>query len=126
MRFRKARLRTKLWPISFAGAALALAESSCTQSLQPTTYLGDGEYGGSPPICLQYREESRPASRWRTLLVHFNNTCDYPLDCSVYNDATEQEQRVGLIANRRFTLVVEGVSEVTRFDVELDCIWRGS
>lgn len=126
MRFEKCRPTTKLWPFPFVGAALALAGSSCTPALQPTTYLGDGEYGGSPPLCLQYREESRPASRWRTLLVHFNNTCDYPLDCSVYNDATEQEQRVTLFANRHFTLLVDGASDVSRFDVELDCTWRGS
>lgn len=117
---------TKLRRFSFAGAALALAASSCSSSLQSTTYLGDGEYGGSPPLCLQYREESRPTSRWRTLFVHFNNTCDYPLDCTVYNDATEQEQRVMLMADRHFTLVVEGMSDVSRFDAELYCIWRGS
>jgi len=76
-------------------------------------------------MCLQLREESRPASSYRILLVHFNNTCDYPLDCNVYNDATEQEQRVVLIANQRFTLLVDGVSEVSRFDVELDCVWQG-
>src|SRR3569832_2032802 len=74
------------------GALAACSASiACHLAVQQTAYMGDGVYAGSPPLCLQHREESRPSTYYRSLLVHFNNTCDFVEDCTVTNAATEQE-----------------------------------
>ena len=105
-------------------AALGWSVLGCHSAVQPTAYMGDGLYEGAPPMCFQLRKESRPTNQARTLLVHFNNTCDFALDCLVYNDVTEQEQRAVVIANGRATLLVAAGSDASSFDVELSCQWR--
>jgi hypothetical protein len=104
--------------------ALAWSALGCHSAVQPTAYMGDGLHEGEPPLCFQHREESRPTNQARTLLVHFNNTCDFALDCLVYNDVTEQEQRAVVIANGRATLLVAAGTDASRFDVELSCQWH--
>jgi len=105
-------------------AALGWSVLGCHSAVQPTAYMGDGLYEGAPPMCFQLRKESRPTNQARTLLVHFNNTCDFALDCLVYNDVTEQEQRAVVIANGRATLLVAAGSDASSFDVELSCQWH--
>ena len=105
-------------------AALGASVLGCHSAVQPTAYVGDGLHEGDPPLCFQHREESRPTNQGRTLIVHFNNTCDFTLDCLVYNDVTEQEQQAVVIANARATLLVAAGSDASRFDVELNCQWR--
>jgi hypothetical protein len=105
--------------------AVGLPFAACKSAVQPTGYYaGDGNYQGSPPMCLQYRTESRPGTYARSLLVHFNNTCRQTMDCNVYNDVNDQEQRVVLVPRGRQALLVATGSDVRRFDVELDCVWQ--
>jgi hypothetical protein len=120
-----ARLRRAAW-LPLGLAALSLTSLGCRHHyVKQTAYAGDGNYTGSPPMCFQHREESRPTSVSRTLLVHFNNTCSFPIECSVYNDVTEAEQEVRLFQGGRYILLVSGNSDAKRFDVELDCTWQG-
>jgi hypothetical protein len=107
------------------GLSLALLALGCRPAVEPTAYVGDGTYEGAPPMCLQHREESRPGPWKRSLLVHFNNTCDFAFDCLVYNDAVDNEQRVVLVGNGRASLLVATGQDATSFDVELDCQWQG-
>ena len=106
-------------------AALVLgALPACGRAVQQTAYMGDGVYQGSPPLCFQFREESRPSTYYRSLLVHFNNTCSYALDCIVTNDATEQEQRVLVMPKQHSSLLVASGVDISRFDAQLDCTWH--
>jgi hypothetical protein len=107
------------------GLVLCALGTACSRPVQKTAYMGDGVYAGSPPLCFQYREESRPGPSYRSLLVHFNNTCDFALDCLVYNDVTEQEQRVIVMSKQHSSLLVATGMDVSRFDAELDCTWHG-
>ena len=109
---------------SLARWALVLLGAGCRPNVEPTAYVGDGTYEGDPPMCLQHREESRPGPWKRSLLVHFNNTCDFAFDCMVYADASETEQRVVLLGNGRASLLVATGQDATSFDVELDCQWQ--
>lgn len=97
---------------------------ACTHAVQQTAYMGDGVYEGSPPLCLQHREESRPSTYYRSLLVHFNNTCDFALDCIVTNDATEQEQRVVVMPKQHSALLVATGVDISSFDAQLACTWH--
>ena len=106
------------------GWALALLVLGCRPAVQPTAYVGDGTYEGSPPMCLQHDEESKPGPWKRSFLVHFNNTCDFAFDCLVYNDVVDNEQRVVLLGNARASLLVATGQDDTSFDVELDCQWQ--
>ena len=108
-----------LGALAACGASIA-----CHHAVQPTAYMGDGVYAGSPPLCLQHREESRPSTYYRSLLVHFNNTCDFVLDCIVTNDATEQEQRVVVMPKQHSALLVATGVDVSSFDAQLDCTWH--
>jgi hypothetical protein len=122
----RARRTTRRLRALLHGSALIGCVASCRPAVQPTAaYVGDGTYEGSPPLCLQHREESRPGPWTRSLLVHFTNTCSFAIDCSVYNDVTEQEQRVIVFAKQKASLLVAAASEESRFDVELDCSWQG-
>jgi hypothetical protein len=103
------------------GLLLALG---CRPSVEPTAYVGDGVHEGEPPMCLQKRKESRPGPWQRSLLVHFNNTCDYSFDCNVYNDVTEQDQRVVVFANNRATLLITASADESSFDIDLHCAWK--
>jgi len=105
-------------------AALQLGALGCKSAVQPTAYMGDGLYEGEPPLCFQLRKESRPTNQARTLIAHFNNTCDFALDCLVYNDVTEQEQRAIVIANGRATMIVATGTDASSFDLELSCQWH--
>jgi hypothetical protein len=105
-------------------ASLAWGALGCHSALQPTAYMGDGLHEGDPPLCFQLRKESRATNRARNLMVHFNNTCDFALDCLVYNDVTEQEQRAVVVANGRSTLFVAAGVDASSFDVELSCQWH--
>jgi hypothetical protein len=106
------------------GGLCLLVLSGCRPTVEPTAYVGDGTYEGSPPMCLQSRKESRPGPWQRSLLVHFNNTCDFGMDCLVYNDVTEQEQRVVVMPNGRTALLVAAASDESSFDIDLHCTWH--
>lgn len=109
---------------SRVAGALAWLVVACRPTVEPTAYVGDGTYEGDPPMCLQHREESRPGPYKRLLIVHFNNTCDFALDCLVYNDVVDNEQRVILLGNGRASLLVATGQDASRFDVDLDCQWQ--
>ena len=106
---------------ALAGGSAIVA---CHPAVQPTAYMGDGVYAGSPPLCLQHREDSRPSTYYRSLLVHFNNTCDFALDCIVTNDATEQEQRVLMMPNQHSALLVASGVDIRSFAAQFDCTWH--
>lgn len=124
---RRARRRARRGDFAALGLGALAAGSAlvaCHHAVQPTAYMGDGVYAGSPPLCLQHREESRPSTYYRSLLVHFNNTCDFVLDCIVTNDATEQEQRVVVMPKQHSALLVATGVDVSSFDAQLDCTWH--
>lgn len=106
------------------GVALALGALSCKSSVQPTAYVGDGMHEGEPPMCLQYRKESMPGPYQRSLVVHFNNTCDFGFECYIYNDATETEQRMVIFGEQKASVLVAAQSDARSFDIELDCQWH--
>jgi len=112
------RVRRLVW------LGLVLVLSCGRPAVQPTAYVGDGVYEGSPPMCLQTRKEVRPGPWQKALLVHFKNTCDYAIDCLVYNDVTEQEQRAIVFADRDAMLIVTAATDESSFDIELDCQWK--
>jgi hypothetical protein len=117
-------LRPRFAALGLAALAGCSAIIACHHAVQQTAYMGDGVYAGSPPLCLQQREESRPSTYYRSLLVHFNNTCDFALDCIVTNDATEQEQHVVLMPKQHSALLVATGVDISSFDAQLDCTWH--
>lgn len=110
---------------ALCAGAVALGALGCRPSVEPTAYVGDGTYEGEPPMCLQYDEESRPGAYKRSLIVHFNNTCDFAVDCMVYNDVVDNEQRVVVLGNGRAALLVATGQDAKSFGVELHCQWQG-
>jgi hypothetical protein len=121
---RRCALGRRFAALGLRALAACSALGACHHAVQPTAYMGDGVYAGSPPLCLQHREESRPSTYYRSLLVHFNNTCDFVLDCIVTNDATEQEQRVVVMPKQHSALLVATGVDVSSFDAQLDCTWH--
>ena len=118
------RNRRGTWARALCGGALLLGALSCKSSVQPTAYVGDGVYEGEPPMCLQYKKASMPGPYQRSLVVHFNNTCDYGFECYIYNDATETEQRMVIFGEQKASILVAAQSDATSFDIELDCQWK--
>ena len=114
----------RLTALGLRALAAGSAITACHPAVQPTAYMGDGVYAGSPPLCLQHREESRPSTYYRSLLVHFNNTCDFVLDCIVTTDVTEQEQRVVVMPKQHSALLVATGVDISSFDTQLDCTWH--
>jgi 23S rRNA maturation mini-RNase III len=112
------------WTLTVCSVLLGSWGCHHHQAVQPTAYVGDGVYEGSPPLCFQHREETRPGTFHRSLQVQFTNTCDFALDCDVYNDVTETEQRIVVLAKQRSVMYVPAVADVTDFDVELNCSWK--
>jgi hypothetical protein len=121
---RKCALGRRFAALRLGALAGCSAIIACHPAVQPTAYMGDGVYQGSPPLCLQHREESRPSTYYRSLLVHFNNTCDFALDCIVTNDATEQEQRVVVMPKQHSALLVATGVDISSFDAQLACTWH--
>lgn len=117
----------KLWRL-FAKVVLVCASASapaCSKPvMQDVAYVGDGTYEGEPPMCLQYRKESHAETKQRSLWVHFNNTCSFPLSCLVYNDVSEQELQVVLLKYQPKSLLLLAGSDESSFDVELNCTWQ--
>ena len=109
--------------ILFSGS---LGVACKSQVKQVSVDIGNGMRKGDPPMCFQYRTESRPTqySGSRNIFMHVNNTCRVAVDCMVYNDVTEQQQRVGLPAYRQYSfLIASGVPD-DRVDLKLECTWK--
>jgi hypothetical protein len=102
----------------------ALLLAGCKKATQEVAYVGDGTYEGEPPMCLQYRKESKPGVKARSLWVHFNNTCSYAMDCMVYNDVSEEELRIVLLKHQPKSLLLFVGTEEKSFDIELHCTWQ--
>jgi hypothetical protein len=100
---------------------------ACKSSVQQVSVdIGNGMRKGDPPMCFQYRTESRATSQMgaRNIFMHVNNTCRFAVDCMVYNDVTEQQQRVGLPGYRQYSfLLASGVPD-DRVDLKLECTWK--
>jgi hypothetical protein len=108
---------------------LALFASALVAGCQPkvqsvATDAGGGFLKGDPPMCFQYRGEARPTARANNIWVHINNTCRYAVDCTVWDDVTEQEHRMMApeYQTRSFMLAPEVPQR--RVDLKFDCTWK--
>jgi hypothetical protein len=104
-------------------AALAvMAGVGCGAHLQQTS--GSPSHG-SPPLCFQYRGEARPSPTpgQSNIWVMANNTCSYPMDCMVHDDATDQQNRIVLppYGTNSYLLAIGSAS--SRVNLTLDCTW---
>ena len=86
--------------------------------------IGGGMRKGSPPMCYQYRGESRPLANGYDIWVHLNNTCNYSVDCTVIDDVSAQESRVVIQAYQQQSIVLVRMSESKRVSLDLDCVWK--
>lgn len=60
----------------------------------------------------------------RNIFVHVNNTCKFGVDCTVWDDVSEQEHRVALPGYRQFSyLLAAGVPD-NSVNVKFDCTWK--
>ncbi len=124
--FDSARAARRCLPVFLAIAAVISLAAGCKPSVQEvrSTDIGGGVRQGSPPMCFQARGESRPADNARNIWVHINNTCSYAVDCSVYDDVTEQQHRMAAPGYQtRSFMVAAGVPD-TSVDLDLDCTWK--
>ena len=108
-----------------AAMTAAVTFSGCAKdAVQQTGYVGDGRYEGQPPMCFQIDKESKPsASTQHHLMVLFNNTCGYAVECDVTNDVNDNEQQVNVPANMNRNLLIELNSDKRSFDIDVFCSW---
>ena len=105
----------------FLALAVALA-TGCGAHLQKTS--GSPQHG-APPICFQYRGEARPSptSGQSNIWLMANNTCSYMMDCTVWDDVTEQENRIMLPPYQTNSYLLAGGAPASRVNLTLDCSW---
>lgn len=107
------------------GALAALAATfgaGCASHLQKTS--NDGVSRGSPPLCFQYRGEARPSTatlNTKNIWLMANNTCNYPIDCMVWNDVTEQDSRIMLAPFHTNSYLLAANQPVNRVSVKVEC-----
>jgi len=90
-----------------------------------STDFGSGKRRGSPPLCFDYRGEAQATGEAgvSNLWAHLNNTCSYTVDCMIYDDVTEKEQRVGVLAYKQLRFLLAGGVHASRVQLKLDCSW---
>lgn len=106
------------------GAMAALAATfgaGCASHLQKTS--SDGVPRKSPPLCFQYRGEARPSPviDKSNIWLMANNTCSYPMDCMIWNDVTEQENRIVLPAYQTNSYLLAPQAPVKRVNFKVEC-----
>jgi hypothetical protein len=107
---------------SAAALALLLA-AGCGSHLQQTS---GSVTTGAPPICFQYRSEARPAPGaigQSNIWLMANNTCSYTMDCMVWDDVTEKQNRIVLPAYGTNSYLLALNQQANRVSTKLDCSW---
>jgi hypothetical protein len=85
-----------------------------------------GSRHGSPPLCFDYRGEAQATEKAgvSNIWAYLNNTCSYPVDCVIHNDATDQDQQVGVVAYRQLRVLLAQAAPVSRVRLQLECTWN--
>jgi len=88
-----------------------------------------GENGmrhGSPPLCFDYRGEAAATDKAgiSNIWAYLNNTCSYPVDCVIHNDATDQESRIAVNPYRQIRYLLAADAPAKRVRLQLDCSWN--
>ena len=112
-------------PHVFLTLLAAASIAGCGPKVQSVaTDAGNGYQKGDPPMCFQHRTEARPTTRANNIWVHINNTCNYLVDCVVWDDVTEQQHRMVTpeYQTRSFMLAPEVPQR--RVDLKFDCTWK--
>src|SRR4051812_3209211 len=73
-----------------------------------STEPGKGARRGTPPLCFDYRGEAQATDKAgvSNIWAYLNNTCSYAVDCVIYDDVTEQEHPVGVVAYRQLRFLI--------------------
>jgi hypothetical protein len=122
---RKFRAESARWVPVVALALGFAAVAGCGPSLQPTAVeIGGGMRKGDPPMCFQYRGEARPLAQGYDIWVHMNNTCGYSVDCTFFDDVTEQQSQFVMPAYQQRSVVLSRGSESKRVSVDAECVWK--
>jgi len=110
----------------FLPAFLALAWAvGCQSKVQQTSIeIGGGMRKGDPPMCFQYRVESRKTADAYDIVLHVNNSCSYSVDCTFRNDVNERETRFVQPAYQALSYGVAENVPVKRVDVSAECVWK--
>jgi hypothetical protein len=116
----------KRFLLLFFPAALGLSLGlACQPKVQNTSVdAGGGRRKGSPPMCYQYRGESRKTYDAYDVFIHVNNTCSYSVDCVVWDDVTEQETRIVQPPYQAQSLVLAQAVQASRVNLKLECVWK--
>ncbi|MEI9951268.1 MAG: hypothetical protein WDO74_20370 [Pseudomonadota bacterium] len=90
-----------------------------------STDFGNGKRRGSPPLCFDYRGEAQatPQAGVSNIWAYLNNTCSYTVDCMIYDDVTEKEQRVGVLGYKQLRFLLASGVPATKVRLKLDCSW---
>jgi len=90
-----------------------------------STNSGQGTRNGSPPLCFDYRGEAQATDKagFSNIWAYLNNTCSYTVDCVIYDDVTEQEHPVGVVAYRQLRFLIATSVPANRVKLKLDCSW---
>jgi len=86
---------------------------------------GSGTRRGSPPLCFDYRGEAQATDKAgvSNIWAFLNNTCSYAVECSIYNDATEQESRISVNPYKQLRFLLASGAPASRVRLKLDCNW---
>jgi hypothetical protein len=89
------------------------------------TEFGAGKRRGSPPLCYDYRGEAQATGDTgvSNIWAYLNNNCSYTVDCMIYDDVTEAEHRVAVVAYRQLRFLLASRVEATRVRLKLECSW---
>lgn len=107
------------------GLALIGALGACKPSAKAVSMdIGGGVMKGEPPMCFQYRGDAAATTYANNIWVHANNTCSYPVDCTVHNDVTEQNHRILLAPFASNSYLLASNTPDKRVDLALECTWK--
>ncbi len=92
---------------------------------QVSTDFSDSKRQGSPPLCYDYRGEAQATAEAgvSNLWAYLNNTCSYTVDCVIYDDVTEKEQRVAVAAYKQLRFLLAASVPANRLHLKLTCGW---
>ncbi|HEY0468140.1 MAG TPA: hypothetical protein VGC79_28270 [Polyangiaceae bacterium] len=90
-----------------------------------STDVGKGTRQGSPPLCYDYRGEAQATDKAgvSNIWAYLNNTCSYAVDCTIYNDATEQESRISVNPYKQLRFLLASGAPAKRVHLKLECSW---
>lgn len=119
MKTRVARLKTLI-------ACCVLAVGCHPTVKQVSTSGAKGARQGSPPLCFDYRGEAQATDKAgiSNIWAYLNNTCSYNVDCVIYDDVTEQEHPVGVMAYRQLRFLIATSVPASRVKLKLECSWN--